>query len=265
MFTMLKFRTLRPDAETRLGPYLEGRARPPHAIGNDAARPSAPSRSARRAPAVLERAPRRHELRRAAADPSSLLRGARGRAARVLAAAGRPARADRPCAGEAKPRVVVGGEARARSRMDRRQVGTPVFANARVDGLARVAAVARRQSPDVAPRARGRGECGASRRPRSRRRDAARPRLAPPHAEARAGLVGRPASALRSRSGRRPAVHGTCPLGSCRGRESAPPCPPGSRRPRQAPRVVRARPPPREFAHSPLRPLLRCPPRGRRA
>ena len=48
---------------------------------------------------VLERAPRRHEPRRASADPPSLLRGARCRAARVLAASCRTPRPDRLRAG----------------------------------------------------------------------------------------------------------------------------------------------------------------------
>jgi lipopolysaccharide/colanic/teichoic acid biosynthesis glycosyltransferase len=64
IFHMIKFRTLKPDAENRLGPYL----------GTELV---SRTETARRDPAVLERPPRRHEPRRPAADSPDLLRGAR--------------------------------------------------------------------------------------------------------------------------------------------------------------------------------------------
>ncbi len=68
-FAMLKFRTLKRDAESRLGPYLgeelvrltDGRVH--------ADRPLAEGDAARRDPAALGRAERRHVVRRPATDP----------------------------------------------------------------------------------------------------------------------------------------------------------------------------------------------------
>ena len=71
------------------------RARRAHARRGHEARPLAAGDAARRAPAVLERPPRRHEPRRPASDPPALLRGARRRPAGVLAAPRRPARSHR--------------------------------------------------------------------------------------------------------------------------------------------------------------------------
>ena len=85
-FTMLKFRTLERDAETRLGPYLGEELVAADRGRVHAHRPLAEGVAARRDPAALERPSRRHVVRRAAPDPGALLRRARARAAGVLAA-----------------------------------------------------------------------------------------------------------------------------------------------------------------------------------
>ena len=89
--------------------------------------------AARRGPAVHQRAARRHEPRRPAADPPRVLRGARARAAGVLAATDRPPGAHRARAGAARLRDVDGGEARARSRVDRRPLRAPLPPHRRRD------------------------------------------------------------------------------------------------------------------------------------
>src|SRR5262249_40922571 len=85
--------------------------------------------AARRDPAALERPARPDVVRRAAADPPALLRRARARAPRVLAAPRRAAGSHRLRAGAARLRDVDGGEARARSRMDRRPLGAALSAH----------------------------------------------------------------------------------------------------------------------------------------
>src|SRR5437016_1932109 len=98
--------------------------------------------AARRDPAVLERAARRHEPRRPAPDPPRVLRRARARAARVLAAPRRAPRPHRARTDTPRLRDVDGGEARARPRMDRRPFGAPLSAHRDRDRLARPAPVA---------------------------------------------------------------------------------------------------------------------------
>ena len=93
IFTMLKFRTLTPDAEARLGPYLGDELTQRTAGRGHAPRPRAALRPPRRAAAAVERAARRHEHRRAASDPARVLRGALRADPAVLAAAGGGARA----------------------------------------------------------------------------------------------------------------------------------------------------------------------------
>src|SRR5581483_7437018 len=108
------------------------------------ARQAAQGDAARRDPAVLERPQGRHEPRRPAADPPRLLRGARARAARVLAAARRAPRPHRARAGAPRLRDLDGGEARARSRMDRRPLRPSLSPHRLRHRLARAEAVPRR-------------------------------------------------------------------------------------------------------------------------
>ena len=93
--TMLKFRTMKPGAEERIGQYLGEELVTRHRRRADAARPLAEGVAARRDPTALERAARRHVVRRPAADPAALLRRARAGPAGVLAAARRPPGPDR--------------------------------------------------------------------------------------------------------------------------------------------------------------------------
>ncbi len=93
-FTMLKFRTLERDAESRLGPYLgEELVRRTQAEYTRVG-PLAQGIAARRDPAALERPARRHVVRRPPPDQGAVLRRACGRAPGVLAAPGRPSRPD---------------------------------------------------------------------------------------------------------------------------------------------------------------------------
>src|SRR5581483_7290576 len=108
------------------------------------ARQAAQGDAARRDPAVLERPQGRHEPRRPAADPPRLLRGARARASRVLAAARRAPRPHRARAGAPRLRDLDGGEARARSRMDRRPIRPSLSPHRLRHRLARAEAVPRR-------------------------------------------------------------------------------------------------------------------------
>ena len=122
-FAMLKFRTLKRDAEPRIGPYLgEELVRLTEAEYTRVGRWLKASQ--------LDEIPQLWDVLRG--DMSFV--GPRPirarffaelahRPAGVLAAAGRAARADRARAGAARLRDVDGGEARARSRMGRRPLG----------------------------------------------------------------------------------------------------------------------------------------------
>ena len=126
-----------PDARARrrdaARPVPRRGARPPDRGRVHADRPLAEGLAARRDPAALERAARRHVVRRAAADPRALLRRARDRAARLLAAARRAARSDRLRAGAPRLRDLDGREALPRPRVDRRPLGAALPADALVD------------------------------------------------------------------------------------------------------------------------------------
>src|SRR5205085_1132386 len=142
------------DAPARRGgaprPLPRSGARRADACRDDGGRRLAAGDAARRDPAALERAPRRHEPRRAAADPATLLRGARDRPAGVLAAPRRPPWPDRLRAGPPRLRDIDGREARPRPRVDRRPLGSALPAHADRDRVARAQAVA--PVLDVEPR-----------------------------------------------------------------------------------------------------------------
>ena len=130
-FTMLKFRTLRPGAESR----LPGRTR-------RGARGAHPER--RRRPGRWLRATQLDEIPQfwnvlvgdmSFVGPRPIRPASRScaAAARVLAAAGRPPRPHRLRAGETRLRDVDGREARARPGMDRGPIGAAVPAHDRPD------------------------------------------------------------------------------------------------------------------------------------
>ena len=143
IFHMFKFRTLKRDAESRLGPYYGQEL-----SIRTAAEVTRLGRWLRAS--QLDEMPQLWNVLRgdmsivgprpirptffeelAAGDPP------------VLAASRRQARADRARADAHGPRGVVGGEARARSRVHRRPLGRPLSARGRRDGLARDQAVRR--------------------------------------------------------------------------------------------------------------------------
>src|SRR5439155_18972856 len=104
--------------------------------------------AARRDSATLERAPRRHVVRRPATDPNALLHRARAGPAGLLAAARRQARPDRLRAGAARLRDLDGREARTRPRVDRRPLRAPVPAHRPLHRLPRAPPDANRASLD---------------------------------------------------------------------------------------------------------------------
>ena len=114
-------------------------------------RPLAEGVAARRDPAALERAARRHVVRRPAADPAALLRRARARPAGVLAAARRPARADRASrrCGAATRRRWPRSSRTTSSGSPTARCGS-TCARSSITGCARAAAVAQRR-PRLAP------------------------------------------------------------------------------------------------------------------
>src|SRR5438874_261304 len=127
-----------PDAPRRrrgtARPVSRPRARRADERRNHAARRATAGDAARRAAAALEHPPRRHEPRRPSPDPAALLRATGQRAARVLAAPGRPPRLDRLRPGAPRLRDLDGREARPRPRVDRRSLGPALPADDRRDG-----------------------------------------------------------------------------------------------------------------------------------
>ncbi len=111
-FHMLKFRTMRSGAEDRIGQHLGAELVAATRRGADASRRLAEAVAARRDPAALERAARRHVVRRPTADPSEVLLRARAGPTGVLAAARRAPRPDRIRPGAPRLRDVDGREAR---------------------------------------------------------------------------------------------------------------------------------------------------------
>ena len=143
VFAMRKFRTLRPDAELRLGGTYgaELTARMPEE--------TTPFGRFLRA-SQLDELPQLWNVLRgdmSVVGPRPVrpvfFEQLANEIPRVLAAARRPAGSDRVRADADGPRGVVGGEARARPRVDRRPIGAPVPAHRRGDRRSRGAAVGR--------------------------------------------------------------------------------------------------------------------------